>query len=377
MIDYARAENAEGSDELPAAPPLPGAEDLARLECLKAELDLSPHTLRETLETALALESGRPRLRSDGAGRDRLVHPVPALWQELIDQTLREEGPSGPLLALVFDPGHYIQFRSGRPVYIPESDSRLLHLGDALYHRVMSSFARYRFPGGPSAATRWTVRTGTIPQGSDALVLLTIEEMAVNELREPCHHWVRTLAYPVQGGTVGEALPSRPARDWGAPLIAGDRDVARDLWEEVEDDLEERVCKLQAELTASLLGRMQAASKAVRELEKKRFDRRRSELERAIGDNQLARLAKEAESLRVRARQRSIFAEIDEENRKRLADVEAELALRKSHYALVQQRLAAEAERTLRQVLPRRYSLRGEARVYPIAVEIRLPGAAR
>jgi len=62
---------------------------------------------------------------------------------------------------------------------------------------------------------------------------------------------------------------------------------------------------------------------------------------------------------------------------KRLADLDAELVLRQSHYAQVQERLAVEAARTLEQVLPRRYALRGEARVYPIAVEIRLPGGAR
>ena len=73
----------------------------------------------------------------------------------------------------------------------------------------------------------------------------------------------------------------------------------------------------------------------------------------------------------------SFFSEIDQENQKRLADVDAELALRRSHYELVQERLAVEAERTLKRVLPLRYALRGEARVYPIAVEIRLPGGAR
>lgn len=375
VIDRAGAENADAVDDLPAGSPLPGAEDLALLEGLKAELDLSPETLRETLETALAIEAGRPRLQPDGAGRERLVHPVPALWQELVDHALRDGGPGGGLLALVFDPEHYVQPRNGRPVYIPEPDSRLLHLGDTLYHRVMSTFARYRFPG--STATRWTVRTGEVPEGADALVLLTVEELAVNELREPCHHWVRTLAFPVYGEALGEALAHRPARDWNAPPTPADRDAARGVWDDIDDTLKERVRALQAELTASLAGRMQASGKAVRDLETKRFKRRREELERAIGTNQLAKIAKEAEKLRAQARQLSLFSEIDQETQKRLADLEAELALRKSHYEQVQERLATEAERTLERVLPKRYALRGEARVYPIAVEIRLPGGVR
>jgi superfamily II DNA or RNA helicase len=376
VIGHARAENADHDDDLPGGSPLPGAEDLANLENLKAELDLSPGTLRDTLETALAIEAGRPRLQTDG-GRDRLVHPVPALWQELIDHSLREGGPTGPLLALVFDPAHYVQPRNGRPVYIPEPDSRLLHLGDALYHRVMSTFARYRFPGGPSAATRWTVRMGDIPEDAEALVMLTVEELAVNELREPCHHWVRTLAFPVRGGAVGEMLPHRTARDWStSTTTTSDRETAREVWDDIEDDLKERVRAQQDSLTASLAERMRSSGNLVRSREKKRFERRQKELERAIGENQLARIAKEAEKLRVKARQLALFSEIDEALQKRLADLDAELALRRSHYEQVQALLAVEAERTLREVLPRRYALRGEARVYPIAVEIRLPGGA-
>jgi valyl-tRNA synthetase len=214
-------------------------------------------------------------------------------------------------------------------------------------------------------------------EGADAVVLLTVEELAVNELREPCHHWVRTLAFPVHGEALGEALAHRPARDWHAPPTPAARDAAREVWDDVVGPLKERVRALQAELTVSLAGRMQASGKAVRELEKKRFERRRRELERALGENQLTKIAKEAEKLRAQARQMSLFSEIDQEMRKRLTDLEAELALRKSHYEQVQERLAAEAERTLERVLPQRYALRGEARVYPIAVEIRLPGGAQ
>jgi superfamily II DNA or RNA helicase len=379
-IGTARTANAELAEDLPTGNPLPGAEDEARLTALKAELDLSPGSLRETLETALAIEAGRPRLQPDGRGRERLVHPVPALWQELVDHTLRDGGPSGPMLALVFDPSHFVRTHdgtpTGRPVYTPEPDARLLHLGDGLYHRVMSTFARYRFPGGPTAATRWTVRTGEVPEGADALLLLTIEELAVNELREPCHHWVRTLAFPVHGDALGEPVEHRPAAEWAAPPSLGGRDEARDLWDELEDDVKSRVRALQQELTRSLKDQLKQSGKLVRDLEKKRFTSRRKELDRAIGENQLARLAKEAEKLRARARQLALFAEIDQELQKRLADLDAELSLRKGHYEQVRERLAVEEERVLKQVLPPRYALRGEARVYPIAVELRLPGGA-
>ncbi len=376
VIQQARSANAETVDDLPAGTPLPGAEDLANLEKLKSEIDLSPGSLRDTLETALAIQSGRPRLKPDGAGRDRFVHPIPVLWQELVDNTLREGGPAGPLPALVFDPAHYVRphdgTSTGRPVYTPETDSRLLHLGDPLYHRVMSTFARYRFPG-PNTATRWTVRIGDIPNDSDALVLLTLEELATNELREPCHHWVRTIALPIIGKKLGTPLSHQTANTWEAPPIPGDCTCARDLWDEVDVEIKQYVRMLQADLTASLTSRMKIASKAVRELEKNRFERRKRELERAIGENQLEKITKEAGRLREKAKQMSLFSEIDLEIQKRISDLDAELALRKNHYEVVRERLTMEAERTLERVIPKRYSLRGEARVYPIAVEIRMP----
>ncbi len=374
-VRLAQAANADCADDLPVGVAMPGAEDQARLEALKAELDLSPASLRETLETALAVESSRPRLQADGHGRERLVHPVPSLWQDLVDHTLREGGPTGPMLALVFDPAHYVQTRSGRPVYLPEADSRLLHLGDGLYHRVMSTFARYRFPGGPTAATRWTVRSGGVPAGADALILLTVEEMAVNELREPCHHWVRTLALPVRGDVLGDPLPHAPPGHWASPPTLGDRTAARDTWDDVEDEVKKRVLALQKRLTTTMKQRIQQAGKLVMDIEKRRFEKRRKELERAIGDNQLARISKDADKLREKARQLSLYSEINADLQRQISDLDAELALRKGHYEQVQLRLADEETRTLKQVLPYRYALRGEARVYPIAVEVRVPGS--
>jgi superfamily II DNA or RNA helicase len=364
--------------DVPDGPSLPGQGDRERLDALRAELDLSPASLRETLETALAVEAGRPRLKEERAGRYRFVPltsggPVPTSWLDVVDQTLREGGPKGPLAALVFDPEHYVAMRSGRPVFLPEADSKLLHLGHALYHRVMSVFARYRFPGGPAAATRWTARTSKdVPSGADALVRLTVEELAVNELREPCHHWVRTLAFPVSGGALGEPLPHRPAASWSASDKTADATAAREVWENVERELKKRVSALATELTQRLSQRLEGAKKRVDKNEKERFDRRRKELEKAMAENQLAKLEKEVAAYLER-RQLYLLTELDEDECKKLSNLQAEIELRKKHYDLVLAKLKDEETRTLKLVLPHRYRLRGEARVYPIAVEILLP----
>jgi superfamily II DNA or RNA helicase len=365
--------------DVPDGPSLPGQSDRERLDALRAELDLSPASLRETLETALAVEAGRPRLKEERAGRYRFVPltsggPVPTSWLDVVDQTLREGGPKGPLAALVFDPEHYVTMRSGRPVFLPEADSKLLHLGHALYHRVMSVFARYRFPGGPAAATRWTARTSKdVPSGADALVRLTVEELAVNELREPCHHWVRTLAFPVIGGVLGEPLPHRPAASWSASDKTADATAAREVWENVERELKKRVSALATELTQRLGQRLEGAKKRVEKNEKERFDRRRRELEKAMADNTIAKLDKEVAVFLERHELLAATGALTDDMKKTLSDLQTEIELRKKHYDRVLAKLKDEETRTLKLVLPHRYRLRGEARVYPIAVEILLP----
>ena len=113
-----------------------------------------------------------------------------------------------PFPRAVFDPKHFVQMLSGRPVFRPAKDTALLHLGHPLFRHALGLFARARFPGGHQgvSASRWTVRVGNIPLGFDALLLLTIEELAVNELREPFHHWVRTVRLPIRSGALGEPL---------------------------------------------------------------------------------------------------------------------------------------------------------------------------
>ncbi len=368
-IQNARQAQGEILEDLPDGVSLPGKEDRERLDALRAELDISPQTLRETLETTMAIDEGRPRLKPDGPGRHRLVVPVPALWREVVNQTLKDNG-----LAVVFDAEHYVQLRGGRPVFLPEPDSRLLHLGHALYHQVMSTFAPYRFPGGPDSATRWAARVGGVPAGAEALVLLTVEELAVNHLREPCHHWVRTVALPVQRGRLGPPLEHRPPRDWAGDRVIADLAAARAIWDDVEKEVKTFTQKLQRMRTQELEARLRAAGKVVAATEKKRFDRRRRELEKAIGDNQIAWIEKEIQKIEKQERQLSFLDEIRDELRARRADLEAERALRGHHYQSVLLRLADEEKRTIDGVLPLRYTLRGEARVYPIAVEIRLPG---
>jgi superfamily II DNA or RNA helicase/predicted nucleotidyltransferase len=376
-IQHAKVINREVIEDISTATkPLPGQSDEQRLQELKQQLDLSPISLRETLETALALGVGRPRLQKDQQGRERFVHPIPHLWQDTVDQTLRSKDAERGLLAVVFDPAHYVREKNGRPIYTPEPDSRLLHLGHALIHRVLSSFAQYRFPGHKNSSSRWIVRCEDLPQGTDAQIFLTVEELAINELREPCRHRIQTYLCTVKGQSLEDPIPVLPPPPpQSSPCSQEVISAARELWDEFEDDIKKQVKSLQKKLTHALKQRLQISGAKSQQTEQKRFQIREKELTEALKDNKIDKMQKEAKALEQKIIEKPyLFAEMTREEQKKLSDLEAEIDLRKGHYESVLERLQAEKQRTLELILPKRYTLRQEARVYPIAIEIRLRG---
>jgi superfamily II DNA or RNA helicase len=354
------------------------------LHALAREVDLDPESLASTLESALAIGSTRPRLDPpDARGRRRLTPPIPASWSGLADDALRRpgaEGARGALPALVFDPKAFLETKGGRPVFRPSSDSVLLHLGHPVFQRVFASWARARFPGSGLAASRWTVRrapAASLPAGAEAVVLLTVEELAVNELREAFHHWVRTLAWPVAGGRLGPQLPHRPAREWRLPpVLPAGRDVeeARDLLGPLLPSLKTALRAHAEELERGLAAEVSRRGTEELEEERKRFLSRQGELSTLIEQQSVAKLEKELARLREEERQGLLFgasARLEELERS-IAAREEELRRRTLHYHELRDQLARERDRVLREIVPRRFALRGGVQVFPVAVELRI-----
>lgn len=364
--------------------PVWGKEEARRLDVLAAELDLSPQTLKSTLEVALRVGSGGTDVSLEGPdehNRYRLSAPFPPDWVDLIDDTLRLGGDGngsrlrGPLRKLLFDPQGFVDAVNGRPVFRARRDTVLLHVGHALFRRALATFARVRFPGSQHEASRWTVRRGWVPEGADALLLLTVEELAVNELRETFHHWVRTVRLPVKEGSLEGALSHRPARDilTGGALSGEDIDRVQDLWIDIEDDIPELIATEAGRLTGQLQERLAAEYETERSREQQRFQSRRGEVSRLIQEQSLAKLEREIAEIRMAKTQLSLL-----EQEKRFAQLERsekekqeELRRRRVHYEELQAQLEKERERVLEHILPQRYALRGEAQIFPIAAEIR------
>jgi len=358
-----------------------GLSEKKRLQALMEHIDLSPETLRATLERALGIGVGYPRLEGpDARGRFRLASPIPPAWAPLIDDTLRRETASaalGALPGLIFDPEDFVTTSGDRPVFRPRPDTVLLHLGHPLLGRALTQLNRARFPGSDAlGVSRWTVRHGAVPEGADALVLLTVKELAANELREPFHHWLRTLRLPLAGGEVGDPLPYvAAAEDRPRDLAPGDEAIARAqrLWDDasfhVRPKLEAHAAGLAHRLRQALERRGAQSLAAA----KARFKDRIAEVRMAKRDSTLAKLEQERAELREALSQRSYLSDVEREREAKLRDLEEELRRRRAHFDDLVAQLERERDRVVDGLLPQRHRLRGEVQVLPVALEIRLP----
>ncbi len=371
-----------------------GEAEKKALSWLAREIDLTPATLSDTLERALSINMGLPRFESvDAQGRVRLNMPLPPQWEPLIDTSLRLSGNGrrGALPNLVFDPTYFIQIKNGRPVFRSTADTVMLHLGHPMFHQALAMYARARFPGAGGNATRWTVRYGPVPAGADALLLLTVEELAVNDLRETFHHWVRTIRLPIVAEELGDPLPHLPALDDHPSQQKVDEaaiEIAQDIWDEVELDVKKYLNEAATILTNAITDQLATTGNTALQEEKERFRHRLWEVERAMQENSLQRLEKEYDKIAVeqaelklqpallfdaQAHRSQRISEID----RRKEDIAAELKRRREHYEELLERLKAEQERVITNLLPKRYKLRGQAQLFPVTVEIRLPEVTR
>ena len=242
------------------------------MNAIAEELDFDSQTLKETLDSAMALAAGRPRISDpDEDGFSKIIQPHPNAWSPVIDETVRiQSGKAslGALPKLTFDPNNFVVSMNGRPVFRAKPNTLLVHLGHPLIQQGLSLLSRQRFPGsGTADVSRWTLSRGNVEPGLDAVIHLTFEELAVNELRETFHHWVRTVRLPVRNLKLESVLPHLSAKKLHGSydvLPQGDRDLALDIWDavnrEVRNFVAEQTQKLTTELSEQLeLDRAQAS----------------------------------------------------------------------------------------------------------------------
>lgn len=356
-----------------------------QLVALSAELDLDPHSLRDTLEAAMAIRAGRPQLDCPEIDDTcKVINPSLAGWSEVIDESLRRNtsrGSRGPVARLAFSAKPFLEEVGGRLVFCPRPDVFLMHLSHPMVQHAMSALTRRRYPGAGDTVSRWTVRLGGVPEGAEALLLLSVEELAVNELRETFHHWVRTLAFPVKNGNLGTILDPIPAVRWRTGRKTSDATMhakARDLIEELEPDLKKFLAAYAKDLSGKLRDRLEAEGAQARKQEEERYRSRQGEVSTLIVENTLAKLEKEIAKLKMERSQGLLFqaAERLDAIDRSIQEKQEEVSRRKRHYEEVRLQLERERERILKVLLPRRHAMAGEAQVFPICIEVRLPGGS-
>lgn len=351
-----------------------------KLKALAGELDLDPVSGHATLEAAMAADAGRPQLTApDEQQRFSLVNPNLLGWKDTIDETIRKrtgQGLLGPVPKLTFSVKPFMVPVGERTVFRPRVDTLMLHLAHPLIQRATGRLTRHRFPG-PNAVSRWTVKLGDVPAGVDALVLLHIEELAVNQLRETFHHWVRTIVLPVVKGELRKPYGHTPAialRDAQPCRDPNMQSRAASLLSDLEPDLQAFVKTQRRDLTEQLLKQLKQDQGKAHQEEERNFQSRQGEISSLIADNTLAKLERQIARFKEMKEgqlfeDKAYFEELDH----RIEMKQDELMRRKQHYEEVQEQLTRERERIVKRLLPRRYTLQGEAQVFPVAVEIRFP----
>ena len=356
------------------------------LRTLAEAICLNGPAMADTLESAMAMTGPHPQLEPSGEpDLYRLRQPGLPGWKNVIDRSVRRPTASAsdglePVRQLAFGPGPFMERLGNLEVFKTRPDALLLHLAHPLMKRALGTLTRRRFPGAGSVS-RWTVRVGGVRAPDEGLLLVTIEELGVNELRETFHHWVRTVGFSARAGELGEpqlamspnmfgeASPTTDANHW---------ENAGALLEEASWHIRRWLGRYQTDLTQRLRRQLQADLVSARKREDQRYRRREGEVSKLIETSTVKRLIGEIDDLKVSREQGQLFgksAALDRLDRD-IAEKEREIERRRRHYEELRDQLRRERSRILNSLLPSRFTLAGKAKVFPVAIEVRLPEGA-
>jgi hypothetical protein len=227
--------------------------------------------------------------------------------------------------------------------------------GTPVMRQALASFARLRFPGGQSEFTppsRWVVTRGPLPAGADALLLLTVEEMAVNELRETFHHWVRTVALPIKGGVLGDAMAYAGPHGAAQPGVEdpSGTPAARAIWDAVDNEVRTWISNYRTQLTTTISAELKAAGAEATAIEKEAFERRIREVSALQRTASIEKIKREIEEQRTAALQYSLLEDASALAEQKLRGLQDELKRRQSQYGDLQERLVQERDRVVNHV---------------------------
>jgi hypothetical protein len=353
------------------------------IERYRAALGFTPEAFKRFMDRAMTgANAPPPRLTGpESFCKYRLKLPLSNDWKRLIEDEIADP-ESRAIPALIFDGTACIEQIHGRPLFKVPADSRLLHLGHPLVREALAVWSRRRYEAWVDrrgGAGPWTVHRGKVPAGAQGLLRLTVEELAVNELREAFHHWVRTWECQIDNaGNLTQPVPiiveassatmATREDDSSVKLI----ESARRIFLDIEADIADAFSTIRENLNADLKPLLEEATKEEIGKEKERLDARIAEINVAMRGSNVRAISKELDAL-IAEGETWLFEEISRDETERKLRLEEELELRQRRYRELRGYLEKEQKRLLEEVLPRRYKLAGNVQVFPVGVVLVLP----
>jgi SNF2 family DNA or RNA helicase len=351
------------------------------LETTDDRLGISPQALIEILKSAITVEGAGALDEVTGKSGFFRLRPPPR-WEGLAKQTL-SVGSQSDRMEILFDASLAEKEKNGRRIMRLEKHQCLMRLGHPVMRQAMATLCRQLHdPTSKQPIYRWSV-SAMQGNGFEALLVYHHTLTAINQLREPLHDEVRATVFRVEGDKVTpveDEFAHRVLHSQLYPIKSADRreDWVRTLrshWYEHRPALETFDGQLEVAWKAEFVKRAQHVLNRELDDTKASYKHRLAELKDRSRDKEIEKLAKQLIEEQRESLQRSLFEEIEEDKKTRLASIEEQMAVLRQDVERTRQTLEVERDRRIKEVLPNRFAIRG-VRVLPLAVMYVVPATA-
>lgn len=370
-----------------------GQIDFALFEKFKEDLGITENALAELglagAKYFNAFECDGP----DEKKRFRIKPPtISKNWDSAVEDYLRdqgEKGKKGSLKQITFSPQCFTQIKNGRQLFKMLPDTVYLTMGQPFMQRLMNEFMQTRYEGSSKTESRWSVGTISLPKGLDALIVVYVEELAINKLRESIHHWVRPLVFGISEDLL--VLPHEMGEfDLNQVVFSKGLDSkAKDIWIDYETELKNVFSNHQQHLQTVLSNHLPKKKKSSIDETEKIFQSRFGEIGSYIKVSKAERIAEikseedqlvlttiqsAAQQLTFSDSFQNSFFEPQKEGELEKIKLEEEYLKENRNLEQLLEYLKKERVRLVEEVLPKRYELDGEVKVFPVGVMVVLNG---
>lgn len=351
------------------------------LESTDTRLGISSQALVEILRAALAVEGQGSLEEITGKLGFYRLKPPPR-WEGLARQTLTV-GSRTDRMELVFDTALVENEISGRRVMQVQKHQVLMRLGHPIMRQAMSTLCRQLHdPTAHDPIYRWSI-AALQKTGFEALLVFHYTITAINELREPLHDEVISSVFRIEGDRLTLVEPSFQhtvlQSEFHPIKTAKRRDewvtTLRGKWFRHRSELEAFLHSQEKSLLTMLQQRADATLKQEGDAAKESYRYRLKELQDRSRDQELNKLAKALVREQVGAMQPNLFEEFQEDAKVRVREIEEQMTVLRQDVDRTRDLLGKERDLRLKNVLPRRYTLR-KVQPLPLALMYLIPATA-